>query len=71
MQVFKAQLSLDLRRHIDITEDAAEKFTEVVLETLIDLFELRGRDIVRMVWENIPVGPRTVTDLLQTLWLRG
>ena len=71
IEVFTRQLSLDLKKNIDIGEDTAHKFAQVVLDALIDLFELRGRDIMRMVWDNTPIGPRTVTDLLQTLWLRA
>ena len=71
MEVFTNQLSLDLKSHISITEETARQFTQVVLDALIDLFEIRGRDIMRMVWDNTPIGPRTVTDLLQTLWLRA
>ena len=71
MEVFTRQLAIDLKRQIDITDDVAHQFAQVVLDALIDLFELRGRDIMRMVWDDTPIGPRTVTDLLQTLWLRA
>ena len=71
MEVFRTQLSLDLKRDYGIADDAAPKFTQVVLDALIDLFELRGREIMRMVWDDTPIGPRGVTDLLQTLWLRA
>ena len=71
MEVFQRQLTLDLRRTIDVGEEEVNKFAQVVLEALIDLFEVRGRDIVRMVWESTPIGPRTITDVLQTLWRRA
>ena len=71
MEVFTRQLSLDLKKDIDITEDNAREFAQVVMDALIDLFELRGRDIVQMVWDDTPIGPQAVTDLLQTLWLRA
>ena len=71
MEVFQRQLTLDLKRIIDVGDDDARRFARVVLEALIDLFELRGQDIMRMVWDSVPVSPRTVTDLLRTLWSRA
>ena len=71
MEVFTRQLSLDIKKDIDITEANAREFAQVVMDALIDLFELRGRDIMRMVWDDTPIGPQAITDLLQILWLRA
>lgn len=71
MEVFQKQLAIDLKRSIDLGEEEAREFARVVLEALIDLFEVRGRDIMRMVWDSEPVSPRTITDLLRILWSRA
>ena len=71
MEVFTRQLTLDLKNDIDITDANAREFAQVVMDALIDLFELRGQDIMKMVWDDTPIGPQAVTDLLQTLWLRA
>ncbi len=71
MEVFQKQLAIDLKKSIDLKENDASDFARVVLEALIDLFELRGQDIMRMVWDSTPVSPRTVTDVLRTLWRRA
>lgn len=71
IEVFTRQLSLDLRTAIDVEEGAAREFAQVVLDGLIDIFELRGRDIMAMMFDAEPISPSGVTGLIQTIWRRA
>ena len=69
--VFTRQLSLDLKNTFNIVDSDADAFARVVLEALIDLFELRGRNIMELVFDSTPIDPHGITDMLQTLWRRA
>ena len=71
MTVFTRQLYFDLKDVFDIGDADARRFAQVVLEALIDLFELRGRNIMEMVFDHAPIDPHGITDMLQTLWRRA
>ena len=69
--VFTSQLSLDLKNRFNIVDSDVDAFARVVLEALLDLFELRGRNIMELVFDNRPIDPHGITDMLQTLWRRA
>lgn len=71
MGVFRRQLYLDLKLAYNVDEGDAQHFSQVVLDALIDLFELRGQNIMEMVFDDKPIDPRGITDVLQTLWRRA
>ena len=71
IDVFSRQLYLDLKGAFAIQEEDAQNLAQVVLEALIDLFELRGQNILEMVFDNKPIDPQSVTDMLQALWSRA
>ncbi len=71
ISVFSRQLYLDLKGTFAIEEDDAQNLTQVVLDALIDLFELRGQNILEMVFDNKPIDPQSITDMLQVLWGRA
>ena len=70
IDVFTRQLSLDLRKAFDVEDHMVPRLAQVALDSLIDLFELRGRNIMEMVFDSNPFDPRGITDILQTLWKR-
>ena len=72
MDVFTKQLALDVRSSIDgIEENNIKQFTQVVLDALIDLFELRGQEIMSMVFDDEPISPTGITGLMKTIWRRA
>ena len=71
IDVFREQLSLDLGRAFEIDDEDARRFAQVVLDALIDIFELRGQNIMSMLFDATPIDPQGITALLQTLWRRA
>ena len=71
INVFSRQLYLELRDTFEIREDEAQNLAQAVLDALIDLFELRGQNIMEMVFDDEPIDPQSITDMLQTLWRRA
>ena len=71
IDVFTRQLSFDLRSNLGVTQEQSDRFAQVVLDALIDIFELRGRNIMEMVFDDTPIDPHSITDILQTLWQRA
>ena len=71
MDVFRRQLYLDLRNTYSVEEGDAQNIARVVMDALIDLFELRGQNIMEMVFDDKLIDPRGITDVLQTLWRRA
>ena len=71
IDVFTRQLSVDLNRSFEFDEDQAREIAEIVLDALIDVFELRGRNIMDMLFGERPIDPFGITDLLQPLWNRA
>ena len=71
IDVFSRQLYLDLRDTYEIREDEAQNLARVVMDALVDLFELRGQNIMEMVFDNKPIDPQSITDMLQALWRRA
>ena len=71
IDVFSRQLYLDLKGTFAVEDDDAHNLTQVVLDALIDIFELRGQNIMEMVFDNRPIDPQSITDMLQALWRRA
>ena len=71
IDVFNRQLARDLREAFDIEDVVAQRFSQVVLDALIDLFEIRGQNILEMLFDATPIDPHSITDILQTLWSRA
>ena len=71
MDVFTKQLVYDLGQTFEVNREDARRFAQVVLDALIDIFEVRGRNIMEMVFDDRPMDPQGITNLLQILWGRA
>ena len=71
MSVFKHQALLDMSREGSIAEPAATQLTSAVVDTLMDIFEIRGREIVAMVFDDRPMNDTGLLGLIEAIWLRA
>ncbi len=71
MDVFIRQLTYDVGQTFEFNDEDARRFAQVVLDALIDIFEVRGRNIMEMVFDERSIDPQGITSLLQILWGRA
>ena len=71
MSVFRKQALMDMTDGESIPEPIATQLTDAAIDTLIDIFEIRGREIVGMIFRDSPPHESDVLDLLETIWTRA
>ncbi|MBI4199214.1 MAG: SIR2 family protein [Chloroflexi bacterium] len=71
IQVFGQQLAIDMMKRQELDEASARELARVALDTLMDIFETRGREILGMVFGDEPVSPSGAVELVQTIWRRS
>ena len=71
MSVFRRQALIDMSRDEPIAEPTATKLVEATIDTLIDIFEIRGREIVQMAFEDAPLNESGLLELIETIWRRA
>lgn len=71
LAVFQSQLKADLPEASGMDTDSLESATQIALNTLIDFFELRGQELLSMVFDDEPITQTGVLQLIQTISRRA
>ena len=70
MSVFRQQALFDMGGATQIPETIATRLTDAAIDALIDIFEIRGQEIVGMVSEDAP-RESDLLDLMEVIWRRA
>jgi len=70
ISVFKQQAMMDMAEEKPIPEELGEILTETAIDALIDIFEIRGREIVSMAFGASSGQESGLLDLIETIWRR-
>ncbi len=71
MTAFEQQVTMDAVKLFDVDEEAGPRFSRLLVETLIDIFENRGREILRVAFEDSPISPSGALELIETVWRKA
>ena len=71
MKTFDRQVTLDAVNLFGVDEKTGHKFSKLLIETLIDIFENRGREILQIAFEDSPISPSGALELIETVWRRA
>ena len=68
MEALRKQVTMDAAKPFGLDEATGTRFAQLFLDTLIDIFQSRGREILRVVFEESPISPSGALDLIETVW---
>ena len=71
MSVFGQQALIDMRQDGPIAESTGAILVDTAIDTLIDIFEIRGREIVQMAFGDAPLSESGLLELIETIWRRA
>ena len=71
MAAFEKQVTLDAVNLFGVSEDTGPRFSRLLVNTLIDIFQSRGREILRVAFEDSPISPSGALELIETVWRRS
>ena len=71
MAAFERQVTIDATRLFAVNESMGPRFAQLLVETLIDIFQSRGREILKVVFEEGPISPSGALELIETVWRRS
>lgn len=69
--VFKRQIDLDVMRVLESTTVGQVGLTDIALETILDVFETRGHEVLQSIFGGNTINPARVADLIQVIWTRA
>lgn len=69
--VFKRQIGLDVMRVLGSTTVDQVDLTDIALETILDVFETRGHEVLQSIFGGNTINPAGVADLIQVIWTRA
>ena len=67
----KKQVTMDAVKMFHVSEQTGPRFARLLVETLIDIFQIRGREILRIAFEKSSISPSGALDLIETVWKRS
>ncbi len=65
------QVTLDAVNMFQVDEQSGPRFAKLLVETLIDIFQTRGREILRVAFEESSISPSGALDLIEIVWKRA
>ena len=68
MATFNGQVAMDAIKLFGLDEATGTRFAQLYLDTLIDFFQSRGREILKIVFEESAISPSGALDLIETVW---
>ena len=71
MAAFEKQVTIDAVNLFDVNEQTGPRFAYLLIETLIDIFQSRGREILRVAFEESNISPSGALELIETVWRRS
>ena len=71
MVTFERQVTLDAVSQFEIAEQTGPQFARLLIDTLVDIFQNRGREILRVVFEEGSISPSGALELIETVWARS
>ena len=71
MNAFERQITLDAVRVFSVDENKGPEFAKLFLNTLIDIFQSRGREILRVVFDQSPISSSGALELIEIIWKHG
>ena len=71
MATFEKQVTLDAVNRFGVGQQAGPQFARLLVDTLIDIFQNRGREILRVVFEESSISPSGALELIETVWARS
>ena len=71
MSTFTRQVTMDAIKLCNVSEEVGPVFANLVVETLIDIFESRGREILNVAFAEGPISPSGALELIETVWRRA
>ena len=71
MSAFERQITLDAVRVFSVDENKGPVFAKLFLDTLVDIFQSRGREILRVVFDQSPISSSGALELIEIIWKHG
>ena len=71
MATFEKQVTLDAVNRFGVGEQVGPQFARLIIDTLIDIFQNRGRELLRVVFEEGSISPSGALELIETVWARS
>ena len=71
MAAFEKQVTIDAVKLFHVDERTGPRFAHLLVETLIDIFQSRGREILRVAFEESNISPSGALELIETVWRRS
>ena len=71
MATFEKQVTMDAINQFGVVPEAGPQFARLLVDTLIDIFQNRGREILRVVFEESSISPSGALELIETVWARS
>jgi hypothetical protein len=71
LSVFRRQIEIDIRRVLDIKNVDQINLTDIALQTILDIFEIRGHEVLRGIFGENTMNPANAADLIQVIWTRA
>ena len=71
MATFERQVTLDAVSLFGVGQETGPQFARLFIDTLIDIFQNRGREILRIVFEEDSISPSGALELIETVWTRS
>ena len=68
MTSFQEQVSMDAIKLFGLNEEAGQRFAQLLVDTIIDIFQSRGHEILRTVFEGNSISSSGALDLIETVW---
>ena len=71
MSAFERQVTIDSVKLFGVEEHKGPSFARLLVETMIDIFQTRGRELLRLVFEQGPISRGGALELIETVWRRA
>ena len=71
MASFHEQVTMDAVKLFGLNEEAGQRFAQLLVDTIIDVFQSRGHELLRIVLEDNPISSSGALDLIETVWKRS
>ena len=71
MNAFERQVTLDTVRVFSVDEQKGPVFAQLFIRTLVDIFQSRGREILRVAFNQGPISTSGALELIEIIWKHG
>jgi SIR2-like domain len=71
IRVFRRQIELDVMRDFGATSSDSTNLSNIALETILDIFETRGHEVLQGIFSESYMNPANAADLIQIIWTRA